>query len=173
MVCTRAKHKTYSPLDDHWVILSSSKAFDYFRTRRDEIRCVFDLKNYLGQMYPTELGIKDTLESNTFLPTWIWSSIGRGGQLRTSLFDKRDINVNITTFYLRSSNTQSSPAYGIFISQLIRYARTCSSYAYQNRSTEGCSKLKRSVDLTSSGKNGLNIRTNASPKWNRTRCPEE
>ena len=26
------------------------------------------------------------------------------------------------------------------------------------------SKLKRSVDMTSSGKNGLNIRTNASPK---------
>ena len=45
--------------------------------------------------------------------------------------------------------------------------------AMQNRSTEGCSKLKRSVDMTSSGKNGLNIRTNASPKWDRTRCPEE
>ena len=43
----------------------------------------------------------------------------------------------------------------------------------QNRSTEGCSKLKRSIDLTSSGKNGLNMRTNASPKWDRTRCPEE
>ena len=41
----------------------------------------------------------------------------------------------------------------------------------QNRSAEGCSKLKRSVDMTSSGKNGLNIRTNASPKWDRTRCP--
>ena len=27
----------------------------------------------------------------------------------------------------------------------------------QNRSTEGCSKLKRSVDMTSSGKNGLKI----------------
>ena len=35
--------------------------------------------------------------------------------------------------------------------------------AMQNRSTVGCSKLKRSVDLTSSGKTGLNIRTNASP----------
>ena len=35
----------------------------------------------------------------------------------------------------------------------------------QNRSTEECSKLKRSGDMTSSGKNGLNIRTNASPKW--------
>ena len=33
----------------------------------------------------------------------------------------------------------------------------------QNRSTEGCSKLRRSVDLTSSRKNGLNIRANASP----------
>ena len=43
----------------------------------------------------------------------------------------------------------------------------------QNRSTEGCSKLKRSVDMTSSGKNGLNFRTNASPKRDRTRCPEE
>ena len=43
----------------------------------------------------------------------------------------------------------------------------------QNRSTEGCSKLKRSVDMTSSGQNGLNIRTKASPKWDRTRCPEE
>ena len=43
----------------------------------------------------------------------------------------------------------------------------------QNRSSEGCWKLKRSVDTTSSGKNGLNIRTNASPKLDRTRCPEE
>ena len=40
--CTRVQHKTYSRLDDQWVILSSSKAFNYFRTRRDEIRCVFD-----------------------------------------------------------------------------------------------------------------------------------
>ena len=40
--CKRAKHKTDSPLDDQLVILSSSKAFDYFRTRRGEIRCVFD-----------------------------------------------------------------------------------------------------------------------------------
>ena len=31
----------------------------------------------------------------------------------------------------------------------------------QNRSAEGCSKLKRSADMTSSGKNDLNIRVNA------------
>ena len=43
----------------------------------------------------------------------------------------------------------------------------------QNRSTEGCLKLKSSVDMTSSGMNGLNIRTNANPMWDKTRCTEE
>ena len=30
--CLRANHKTYGPLDDQWVILSSSEEFNYFRT---------------------------------------------------------------------------------------------------------------------------------------------
>ena len=51
------------------------------------------------------------------------------GQLRTSLYDKRDdFNFHITNFPFLSSNIPSSPAYGVFISQLIRYARACSSY---------------------------------------------
>ena len=100
-------------------------------------------------------------------------SFGWDGQLHTSFTTNVTISTSTSqTFPFLSSNIPSSPAYGIFISQLIPYARTCSSYE-QNRSTEGCSKLKRSVDMTSSGKNGLNIRTNASPKWDRTRCPEE
>ena len=59
--------------------------------------------------------------------------------------------------------------------QPMRFSKIHLQYDKQNRSTEGCSRLKRSVDMTSSGKNGLNIRTklNASPKWDRTRCPEE
>ena len=87
-----------------------------------------DFANYLGQMYPAELEIKDTTERNTLLPTWIYSCRSRG-QLRTSLYDKRDdFNFHITNFPFLSSNIPSSPAYGVFISQLIRYARACSSY---------------------------------------------
>ena len=49
------------------------------------------------------------------------------GQLSTSLYDKRDdFNFHITNFPFLSSNIPSSPAYGVFISQLIRYARACS-----------------------------------------------
>ena len=90
-----------------------------------------DFGNYLGQMYPPELEIKDTTESNTsasFLDLLL--SIGRGSQVRASLYDKRDnFNFHITNFPFLSSNIPSSPAYDDFISQLIRYARACSSYA--------------------------------------------
>ena len=89
-----------------------------------------DFENYLGQMYPTELEIKDTTESNTsasYLDLLL--SIESYGKLRTSLYDKRDdFNFHITNFPFLNSNIPSSPAYGVFISQLIRYARACSSY---------------------------------------------
>ena len=89
-----------------------------------------DFENYLGQMYSPELEIKDTTESNisaSYLDLLL--SIGRDGQLRTSLYDKRDdFNFHITNFPFLSSNIPSPPAYGVFISQLIRYARACSSY---------------------------------------------
>ena len=89
-----------------------------------------EFENYLGQMYPAELEIKDTTESTTsasYLDLLL--SIGRDGQLHISIYDKRDdFNFQITNFPFLSSNIPSSPAYGVFISQLIRYARACSSY---------------------------------------------
>ena len=89
-----------------------------------------EFKNYLGQMYPVELEIKDTTESNTsasYLDLLL--SIGRDGQLHTSIYDKRDdFNFHITNFPFLSSNIPTSPAYGVFISQLIRYNRACSWY---------------------------------------------
>ena len=89
-----------------------------------------DFENYLGQMYPAELEIKHTTESNTsssYLDLLL--SIESDCQLRTSLYDKRDdFKFHITNFPFLSSNIPSSPAYGVFISQLIRYARAYSSY---------------------------------------------
>ena len=82
------------------------------------------------QMYPAELEIKDTKESNnsaSYLDLLL--SIERDAQLRTSLYDKREyFNFHITNFPFRSSNIPSSPAYDVFILQIIRYGRVCSSY---------------------------------------------
>ena len=89
-----------------------------------------EFENYLGQMYPVELEIKDTTESTisaSYLDLLL--SIGRDGQLHASIYDKReDFNLHITNIPFLSSNFQSSLAYGVFIFQIIRYARAFSSY---------------------------------------------
>ena len=81
-------------------------------------------------MYPPDLEVKDTTESNTSVSYLdLLLSIGRDGELCTSLYDKRDdFNVHITNFPFLRSNIPFSPAYGVIISQLIRYARACSPY---------------------------------------------
>ncbi|KAK3085453.1 hypothetical protein FSP39_003584 [Pinctada imbricata] len=49
----------------------------------------------------------------------------------TSLYNKRDFfNFSITNIPFLSSNIPSSPAYGVFISQFIRYARAITKYTY-------------------------------------------
>ena len=81
-------------------------------------------------MYPVELEIKDTTESNTsasYLDLLL--SIGRDGPLHTSKYDQRDdFNFNITNFPFLSSNNPTLTAHGVFISQLIRVARAYFSY---------------------------------------------
>ena len=66
-------------------------------------------------MYPAELEIKDTTESTTsdsYLD--VRMSIGRDGQLQTSIYEKRDyFNFHITNVPFLSSNIPSSPAYGL------------------------------------------------------------
>ena len=51
------------------------------------------------------------------------------GKLSTRLYDKRDdFDFQIVNFLFLPSNIPSGPSYGVYISQLIRYARCCSHY---------------------------------------------
>ena len=52
------------------------------------------------------------------------------GKLVTRLYDKNDFNFRIVNFPVLSSNIPSAPAYGVYVSQLVRYARAC--YKYQD-----------------------------------------
>ena len=82
------------------------------------------------QIYPPKLEIKDTTKSNTFASYLdLLLSIGRDGQLHTSLYDKRDdFNFHITNFPFLSSSIPSLPAFDFFISQIILYSRASTSY---------------------------------------------
>ena len=51
------------------------------------------------------------------------------GWLRTKLYDKReDFNFPIVNFPFICSNIPAAPAYGEYISQLLRYSRACGFY---------------------------------------------
>ena len=95
---------------------------------------VLSLKNtkfaeYLEFIYPRELEIKETKEtatSSSYLDYYLYID---NGKLTTRLYDKRDdFDFPIVNFPFLSSNIPSAPAYGVYVSQLIRYARACSNY---------------------------------------------
>ena len=57
-------------------------------------------------------------------------SYGRYRRLQVKLYDKRDdFNFNIVNFQFLSSNIPHSPACGVYVSQLVLYARASSAYS--------------------------------------------
>ena len=68
-----------------------------------------EFDTYLGQIYPVELEIKDTTETNTSASYLnLLLSIGRDGLLRTYIYDKgHDFNFHIKNFPFLSSNIPS------------------------------------------------------------------
>ena len=79
-------------------------------------------------IYPDELEIKDTTESDrcaSYLD--ILLNIDSIGRLTTTFYDKRD-DFAIVNFPFLCSNVPLLPTYGVYVSQLIRYARACHTY---------------------------------------------
>ena len=87
-------------------------------------------KDYLHLIYPSELEIKETTDTPTsasYLDLYLY--IDDSGHLKSKIYDKRDdFDFPIVNFPFLGSNIPSSPAYGVYISQLIRYCRACSVY---------------------------------------------
>jgi hypothetical protein len=75
----------------------------------------------------TKLAFKDTTEcftSASYLDVLL--KLDTNGKISTQLYDKRDyFNFSIVNFPYLCSNIPASPAYGVYILQLIRYARDC------------------------------------------------
>jgi hypothetical protein len=69
-----------------------------------------------------------TTSSASFLDLYL--EFDDSGQLSTKIYDKRDdFNFKIIYFPNMCTNIPASPAYGVYISQLIRYARASSNYS--------------------------------------------
>ena len=88
-----------------------------------------DFENYLGQMYPPELEIKTRRRATLLLPTWICfcQSVGT---VNFALPFTTNVTISISilqTFRSWVATSHLRPPMA-FLSQLIRYARACSSY---------------------------------------------
>ena len=86
-------------------------------------------KDYVSEIYPQELILKQTNESSDkadYLDLFVTVV---DGKIKTKLFDKRDaFDFDIVNFPHLESNIPLSPAYGVYVSQLIRYCRACDDY---------------------------------------------
>ena len=86
---------------------------------------------FISDIYPKELTISETTES-TSIASYLDLLFTRhkNNNITTKLYDKRDaFGFHIVNFLFMSSNIPSAPAYGVYASQLIRYAHCCSNYS--------------------------------------------
>ena len=87
-------------------------------------------KSVGSAIYPPELQLTDTSTSSTevcYLDTHIKTG-GTNTPFLISIYDKRDdFAFRIVNFPHMDSNIPANPAYGVYISQLVRYARICTS----------------------------------------------
>jgi hypothetical protein len=78
---------------------------------------------------PKTAHVSKTRKVNNLHRIDVLLKLDTNGKLTTWLYDKRDdFNFSIVDFPYLCSNIPASPTYGVYISQLIRYARVCSAY---------------------------------------------
>ena len=81
----------------------------------------------VGQIYPTELQLNKANSSDTEAPFFDLNLSITNGIVSSKIYDKRDdFNFEIVNFPFLDGDVPRSPSYGVYISQLIRFARVCS-----------------------------------------------
>ena len=81
----------------------------------------------VGQIYPTELQLNKTNSSDTEALFMDLNLSITNGIVSSKIYNKwDDFNFEIVNFTFLDGDVPRSPSYGVYISQLIRFARVCS-----------------------------------------------
>ncbi len=84
---------------------------------------------HISDIFPPELELKETTESTTTV-SYLDLLVDIDGFVRFKLFDKRNyFNFQIVNFPHLDSNIPVKPAYGVYVSSLIRDFRACTYYS--------------------------------------------
>ena len=120
---------------DFILSLSDNNQADIIEAFNSTSRYLDDLLNIdnpyfeqmVGQIYPTELQLNKANSSDTEAPFLDLNLSITNGIVSSKIYDKRDdFNFEIVNFPFLDEDVPRSPSYGVYISQLIRFARVCS-----------------------------------------------
>ena len=120
---------------DFMLSLSDNNQADNIEAFNSTSRYLDDLVNIdnpyieqmLGQIYPTELQLNKANSSDAEAPFLYLNLSTTNGIVSSKIYDKRDdFNFEIVNFPFLDGDVPRSPSYGVYISQLIRFARVCS-----------------------------------------------
>ena len=120
---------------DFMLSLSDNNQTDIIEDFNSTSRYLDDLLNLdnphfeqmVGQIYPTELQSKKANSSDTEAPFWDLNLSITDGIVSSKIYNKRDdFNFEIVDFTFLDGDVPRSPSYGVYISQLLRFARVCS-----------------------------------------------
>ena len=115
--------------------LSDNNQTDIIEALNSTSRYLDDLLNIdnpyfeqmLDQIYPTELQLNKANSSETEAPFLDLNLSITHGIVSSKIYDKQDnFNFEIVNFPLLDGDVHRSPSYGVYITQLIRFARVCS-----------------------------------------------
>ena len=101
----------------------------------------------VGQIYSTELQLNKANSSDTEAPFLDLNLSITNGIVSSKIYDKwDDFNFEIVNFPFLDGDVPRSPSYGVYISQLIRFARVCSNVDhFKNRNLFFTAKLLKQV----------------------------
>ena len=120
---------------DFMLFLSDNNQADIIEAFNSTSRYLDDLLNIddpyfeqmVGQIYPTELQLNKANSSDTEAPFLDLNLSITNGIVSSKIYDKPDdFNFDIVNFPFLDGDVPRSPSYGVYISQLIRFARVCS-----------------------------------------------
>ena len=115
--------------------LSSDKQADVIKAFNLTSRYLDDLFNIdnpyfdgmVNQIYPPELQLNKAYTSDTEAPFLDLNLCISNGFVSSKIYDKRDdFDFDIDNFPFLDGDVPCRPSYGVYISQLIRFAQVCS-----------------------------------------------
>ena len=113
--------------------IHEARAFNFTYRYIDDVLSINNSRfaEFLPLIYPPELEVKETTDTASFASfSDLYLEFDDSGQISIKIYDKRDdFNFTIMHFPSMCSNIPASPAYGVYISQLIRYASASSNYS--------------------------------------------